>query len=719
MRVVTRGSWADLPDLIRGCDAVLHLAGVNRGEDSVVENMNIQLAEDLAAALPLAARGVRVVYANSIHAGNGTPYGNGKATAATVLGRAAHSTGGALVDVVLPNLFGEHGRPRYNSFVATFVEAVVSGGTPAIRDNRVPLLHAQLGAQALMDALDGPGRRTHVAAAEHGVWRCGTFSTSSRRPTLHGEIPDLSSPFRVALFNTYRAALFPAHAPLELTPHSDARGTFVETLRSRGGQGQTSFSTTVPGVTRGEHYHLRKVERFAVIAGAATMSLRRMFTDDVVDVAVTGEEPAAVDMPVGWVHNITNTGDDVLLTQFWSHELFIPDDPDTYPEGSGRTPWRHPDAQGHDGGRDATELIRLSRVIVRLDETVHHVLVHTGQNYDFQLNEVFFRDLGLRRPDHMLGVDTSTLGTVLGGTLIAAERVLLEERPDAVLVLGDTNSAIAALMARRLQIPVYHMEAGNRCFDMNVPEETNRRLLDHIADFNLVYTEHARRNLLAEGIHPRRILKTGSPMREVLDAYRADILASDILEELALTEGGYFLVSAHREENVDRPDRLRSLLSCLNAVHAEWQLPIHVSTHPRTRRRLEALREWEEPEGVTFGEPLGFHDYNRLQLSAACCLSDSGTIAEESTLLGFPAVTLRNSIERPEALDTGGIIMTGLNPDNVVEAVRVAMASDRPRGSVSELTPEDYLVTNTSERTVSFLVSTIRQHHDWAGIRRG
>ena len=364
------------------------------------------------------------------------------------------------------------------------------------------------------------------------------------------------------------------------------------------------------------------------------------------------------------------------------------------------------------------ELIRLSRVIHRLDETVDHVLVHTGQNYDYTLNEVFFSDLGIRRPDHMLGVDTSSLGAVLGGTLIASERVLLEERPDAVLVLGDTNSAIAALMARRLQIPVYHMEAGNRCFDMNVPEETNRRLVDHIADFNLVYTEHARRNLLAEGLHPRRILKTGSPMREVLEAYRADIEASDVLATLGLTEGGYFLVSAHREENVDSPDRLRSLIACLTEVRGEWGLPVYVSTHPRTRKRLESLPEWETPDGITFGEPLGFHDYNRLQLSAACCLSDSGTIAEESTLLGFPAVTLRNSIERPEALDTGGIIMTGLHPRNVVEAVRVAMGSDRVRGAISDVTPEDYLIRNTSERTVAFLVSTIRQHHDWAGIRR-
>lgn len=364
------------------------------------------------------------------------------------------------------------------------------------------------------------------------------------------------------------------------------------------------------------------------------------------------------------------------------------------------------------------ELIRLSRVIHRLDDTVDHVLVHTGQNYDYNLNDIFFRDLGIRPPDHMLAVDTSSVGRVLGGTLIAAEEVMVAERPDAVLVLGDTNSCIAALIARRLQIPVYHMEAGNRCFDLNVPEETNRRLVDHVADFNLVYTEHARRNLLAEGLHPRRIIKTGSPMREVLDAYRPQIERSDVLNEHGFTAGGYFLVSAHREENVDSPSRLRRLLGCLTAIRSAFALPIFVSTHPRTRKRLKSLEDWTEPEGITFSEPLGFHDYNRLQLSAACCLSDSGTIAEESAILGFPAVTLRDSIERPEALDTGAIMMTGLNADDVVAAVELTMATHHKSPSET-VVPEDYCITNTSERTVKYILSTARRHHQWAGVRAG
>jgi UDP-N-acetylglucosamine 2-epimerase len=363
------------------------------------------------------------------------------------------------------------------------------------------------------------------------------------------------------------------------------------------------------------------------------------------------------------------------------------------------------------------ELIRLSRVIARLDETVDHVLVHTGQNYDFILNEVFFQDLGIRKPDHLLGVDTSSLGRVLGEILIRTEEVLLQEKPDAVLVLGDTNSSISSIIAKRMRIPVYHMEAGNRCFDENVPEETNRRLVDHVADFNLVYTEHARRNLLAEGLHPRRIILTGSPMREVLAEYLPQIQASDVLDRLSLTEEGYFLVSAHREENVDSPERLQMLLECLVAVRERWNLPIYVSTHPRTRKRLKSLPEWTEPEGIVFHDPFGFHDFNRLQLSAACVLSDSGTIAEESTILGFPAITLRDSIERPEALDTSGIIMTGLDAHDVVEAVCVAMAGKPAEGGVSAVTPNDYLIENTSSRAVSFILSTARRHRAWSGIR--
>ena len=358
------------------------------------------------------------------------------------------------------------------------------------------------------------------------------------------------------------------------------------------------------------------------------------------------------------------------------------------------------------------EVIRLSRVIARLESSFDHVLVHTGQNWDHRLNGIFFEELGLRTPDYNLKVDTSSLGSVLSDTLRKVEEVLRAERPDAFLVLGDTNSAIAAVMAKRMRIPVYHMEAGNRCFDENVPEETNRRLVDHIADFNLVYTEHARRNLLAEGIHPRRIMLSGSPMREVLDHYRTQIESSNVLDRLGLESGGYLLVSAHREENVDPPERLRSLLGCLLAVRDEWKLPIVVSTHPRTRLRMEELDDSLDLAGIDFSEPFGFHDYNRLQMNALCVLSDSGTISEESAILCFPAVTLRSSIERPEALDTGSIIMTDLRPSSVVAGIRAA-ADDHSR----TVAPDDYFANDCSVRVRNFLLSTVFEHATWAGLR--
>lgn len=362
------------------------------------------------------------------------------------------------------------------------------------------------------------------------------------------------------------------------------------------------------------------------------------------------------------------------------------------------------------------EIIRLAAVMKRLDATpgIEHVLVHTGQNYDYSLNEVFFDDLGLRAPDHFMGVDTSSLGAVLGGVLVGTEEVLKEEQPDAMLVLGDTNSCVSTVMAKRMRIPTYHMEAGNRCFDENVPEETNRRLVDHVADFNLAYTEHARRNLLNEGLHPRRILVTGSPMREVLEEFRDQIDASNALDRLGLTAGDYFLVSAHREENVDLPERLEKLLECLVAVRDQFGKRVVVSTHPRTRQRLEALDSELDLSNIDFMEPFGFHDYNKLQLEAACVLSDSGTISEESSILGFPAITLRDSIERPEALDSGAIIMTGLEREDVVRSLGIAMAD----GPVVSSRPSGYEINDTSNRVVRFISSTAGRHAQWAGIRR-
>lgn len=365
------------------------------------------------------------------------------------------------------------------------------------------------------------------------------------------------------------------------------------------------------------------------------------------------------------------------------------------------------------------EIIRLSRVMARLDLHTDQRIVHTGQNWDYELNEVFFSDLGVRKPDNFLGVDTSSLGAVLGGILVETEKELKAHRPDALLVLGDTNSAIAAIMARRMKIPVYHMEAGNRSFDRNVPEETNRRLVDHISDFNLVYTEHARRHLLSEGMQHRRVYLTGSPMREVLETYRSQIEVSNVLAQLELEREKYFIVSLHREENVDSKERLAQLIEALNLLVERYNMPVILSTHPRTRKRLDAL------DGVTFDsrirdlKPFGFHDYNHLQMNAFCAISDSGTIAEESSILDFPAITPRDAIERPEAMDTGNIVVTGLDSATIAEAVELVTGIHAERKAAGQQcpVPAGYQIANTSERVVKLILGTARLSNGWDGIR--
>jgi len=360
------------------------------------------------------------------------------------------------------------------------------------------------------------------------------------------------------------------------------------------------------------------------------------------------------------------------------------------------------------------ELIRLACVMKRLDEFVDHIIVHTGQNYDYELNEVFFEELGLRQPDYFLAVDTSTLGKTLGEILIKTEEVLVKEKPDVFLVLGDTNSATALIMAKRMKIPSYHMEAGNRSFDANVPEEINRKLVDHLADYNLVYTEHARRHLLSEGLAHRFIYLTGSPMLEVLNSHQTSIQSSPVLEELELEAKKYFIVSVHREENVDSPKNLKKVVACLKALHDEYGHPVIVSTHPRTRNRLEALGEDMSGHDIRFLKPFGFFAYNKLQQESFCAVSDSGTISEESAMLDFPAVTLRNSLERPEALDAGSIILTGLNPDVLLSSVDLAVKEKvlYPNREV----PEEYTVENTSLRVVKLIMGTAKLTNKWRNL---
>lgn len=360
------------------------------------------------------------------------------------------------------------------------------------------------------------------------------------------------------------------------------------------------------------------------------------------------------------------------------------------------------------------EIIRLSRVMDKLDEYTNHIVVHTGQNYDYELNEIFFEDLSIRKPDYFLSADCSTLGKAYGNILIESEKVFIKEKPDAVLILGDTNSSISALMAKRLKIPIYHMEAGNRCFDFNVPEEINRRIIDHISDFNLVYTEHARRNLLREGIHPRRVYLTGSPMKEVLLYNMDKIKNSSILDKLKLKEENYFLVSMHREENVDNKNYLNMLLVTLELLYKKYKLPIIVSTHPRTRKRLEMFPDMKKNRKIYFLKPFGYSDYVNLQMHALCVVSDSGSISEEASILSFPAVTIRNAMERPEAMDTGSIILTGLDTCTILQSI--AMVIKEKNKIKKNIVPPEYEITNVSQRVVKLILGTAKLSYIWEGI---
>jgi UDP-N-acetyl-L-fucosamine synthase len=347
------------------------------------------------------------------------------------------------------------------------------------------------------------------------------------------------------------------------------------------------------------------------------------------------------------------------------------------------------------------EIIRLSRVMARLDEYCDHRLVHTGQNYDYELNQIFFDDLGVRKPDHFLEAAGGNAAETIGRIIIAVDRVLAEERPEALLVLGDTNSCLAVIPAKRRRIPVFHMEAGNRCFDQRVPEEINRRIVDHTADVNLCYSAIAREYLLREGLPPDLVITTGSPMFEVLEHYRPRIEGADVLGRLGVSKGGYFVVSAHREENIDTPRAFRRLVEVLNALAGDYGLPVLVSTHPRTRRRIDA-------EGVTFHpgirllKPLGFFDYVKLQMEARAVLSDSGTISEESSILNFPALNLREAHERPEGMEEAAVMMVGLDVDRVRQGLTIL--ADQPRGADRLLRlVMDYSPPNVSHKVVRII----------------
>jgi UDP-N-acetylglucosamine 2-epimerase len=350
------------------------------------------------------------------------------------------------------------------------------------------------------------------------------------------------------------------------------------------------------------------------------------------------------------------------------------------------------------------ELIKMSRVIPEFDLHTHHILVHTGQNYDYELNQIFFEDLGLRMPDHFLAAVGKNVAQTIAQIIEKSDEIMGKEKPDALLLYGDTNSGLAVIAAKRRKIPVFHMEAGNRCFDQRVPEELNRKVLDHLSDINLVLTEHARRYLIAEGIRPETIIKTGSHMREVLDYYMPKIKRSKALQKLCLSAGKYFLVSMHREENVDSAANLQDLLESLNGLADTYRLPVIVSTHPRTQKRIDGMKLGKSSSRIRFLKPFGFCDYVKLQMGAKCVISDSGTITEESSLLNLPAITIRNTHERPEGMDVGTLIMSGLKQELVLEAVKVVTAQHL-QSECSKRPIQDYEAQGVAQQVLRIVLS--------------
>lgn len=350
------------------------------------------------------------------------------------------------------------------------------------------------------------------------------------------------------------------------------------------------------------------------------------------------------------------------------------------------------------------EIIKLCRVIHELDKHTNHILVHSGQNYDYELNEIFFQQLGIKKPDYFLNAVGETLARTIGNVIAKSDEAIAKEQPDALLLLGDTNSCLAAISAKRRKVPIFHMEAGNRCFDQRVPEEINRKIVDHLSDINMPYTEHARRYLIDEGIKPETVIKTGSPMKEVLGYYMAKIEESDVLSSLKLESDGYLVVSTHREENVDSEVNFKDLLDSLSAVGKKYNKPVIVSTHPRTRKRLEDLGVEGLDAGIRFLKPLGFFDYIKLQMNAFCVISDSGTITEESSILNFPAVMIREAHERPEGMDEGILIMCGLKADRIIQSIDiVTLQHSRVTRQFNLL--EDYNTENVSKKVLRIIMS--------------
>ena len=657
-----------------------------------------------------------------------------------------------------PNLFGKWCRPNYNSAVATFSNNIANDLPIQVNDRstELELLYIDDLIEEMLLALNGEEHRCVQKTAERAEKEfciCPVtfhvtlgqivdllYSFKESRKDL--SVPDMSDGFTKRLYANYLSYLPADGFSYKLKMNRDDRGSFTEILRTAD-RGQVSVNISKPGITKGQHWHHTKNEKFVVVSGRGLIQLRKIGVDEngepypVVDYEVSGDEITVVDMIPGYTHNIINLSDtEDLVTVMWANEPFDPEHPihlanrcdvsgmpertiselfcsKEYRTDIMRTDYR--DISFKENGKlklliivgTRPEIIRLGAVITKCRKYFDTVLAHTGQNYDYNLNGVFFKDLKLDDPEVYMDAVGDDLGATVGNIINASYKLMTQIKPDALLILGDTNSCLSAIAAKRLHIPIFHMEAGNRCKDECLPEETNRRIVDIISDVNLAYSEHARKYLHECGLPKERVYVTGSPMAEVLHQNLAEIEKSDVLEKLGLESGKYMLLSAHREENIDTEKNFLSLFTAINKLAEKYDMPILYSCHPRSRKRLEASGFRLDPRVVQH-EPLGFHDYNHLQMHAFAVVSDSGTLPEESsffTSIGhpFPAVCIRTSTERPEALDKACFVLAGIDEKSLLQAVDTAVEMNR-NGDYGIPVP-DYVEENVSTKVVKIIQS--------------
>ncbi|MEG2934451.1 MAG: UDP-N-acetylglucosamine 2-epimerase [Gordonibacter sp.] len=667
-------------------DFVFNLAGVNRPKD-VSEFMegNRDFASTLISTLERQNNLSPIMFASSTKASSrgcfmDGGYGKSKLAGENLFRDYSERTGVPVLIYRFPNVYGKWCRPGYNSVVATFCSNIANNRSITVNDpsTDLELLYIDDLVSEMLDALLGEETR-----ADDGF----CYVNPTDRCTL-GDIVDLLHGFKAAredisipdvtpnslskkLYSTYLSYLDPADFSYKLKMNVDERGSFTEILHTVD-RGQVSVNVSKPGITKGQHWHHTKWEKFCVVSGEGLIQLRCVGDEEdcglhsVVEYHVSGEDITVVEMIPGYTHNIINLSDNQYL------------------------------------------IIRLSEVIKKCRRYFDVILAHTGQNYDYNLNGVFFCDLKLDEPEVYLDAVGDTLGQTMGKIISTSYNLMVGVSPDAVLVLGDTNSCLSVISAKRLHIPIFHMEAGNRCKDECLPEETNRRIVDIISDVNLAYSEHARRYLANCGCVSERTYVTGSPMAEVLRANLADIEASDIHEKLGLEKGCYILLSAHREENIDTQTNFESLFGAVNALAEKYDMPVLYTCHPRSRKRL-VTTGFKLDSRVRLHEPLGFHDYNNLQINAFAVVSDSGTLPEESSFFAsigraFPAVCIRTSTERPEALDKACFTLAGISKRGLLQGVATAVALDR-EGSLPESPVPDYADETVSTKVVKIIQS--------------